>query len=272
MTGEGGIFPFATQAENVFLLLCRGFITFANERLMPKTTDMNISRLFVFVAFFLFSVGAFAQSGTMILTYEDFVQLRQNRPVGSRSLHVAEVSGSPYLNKTYQLGSVLTRQGVKYVQIPLRYNVYRDEMEFRDAQGKALVITSPENLKEVDMGDTVFVYRPYRSEKKLRKGFFRLVNRGWAQGLIRYRTGFQPAQPAGAYSDPQPPKFVPYPPQFYVSVSRQPAVEVHKTKALIELLGDHKKEMQAFAKKNKIKLRRQSDLKRLLDYYNALKK
>ncbi|UBM63030.1 hypothetical protein LA303_03400 [Candidatus Sulfidibacterium hydrothermale] len=232
---------------------------------------MNFSRFFVFVAFLLASSGLFAQSESTVLTYGDFIQLRQSRPVGKQSLSLSEISGSPYLNVKYQTGSVLTKKGVKYVHIPLRYNIYSDEMEFRNKNGNALIITSPDNIKEIKMGDTVFVYVPYLADKKLHKGYFQLLNHGAVEGLVRYRVEFQPAQQVGAYTESQPPKFIHYSPLFYVRPAGQPAVEVHKVKTLINLLGDHKKELQAFAKKENIKLRRAEDLRKILDYYNSLK-
>ncbi len=232
----------------------------------------NTVKYFLYILLQFSATGLFAQSQTMILSYEDFVQLRQKEAPSKGYLNISDISGSPYLNRAFRKGSVLTNQKIKYVNIPLRYNIFSDAMEFKDAKGEPMEIKFPEDIREISIGDTVFVYHSYFADHKIRKGYFQLLNRGKAQGLLRYRVEFQKAQPAGAYKEPMPPRFVPAPLLLYVSIDGQPAVEIHKTKVLMALLGDHPKELQAYIKKHKIKLHRAKDLKKLLEYYNTLTK
>ena len=214
----------------------------------------------------------FAQSPVTVKSYDEFVQLEHTAAGRKRYLTEADISGSPYLNKDYQRGYVLTKKFVRYVNVPLRYNIYNDDIEFENAEGKAMAIEFPGNIKEVRIGKAIFVHRLYVTDKSLHTGYFQLMNRGKAEGLIRYRVEFIEAKPAAPYKDPQPPKFERIPAVFYVSLGKKPAVTVNKTKDLIVLLGDHKKELQAFAKEKKIKIRRENDLKQILLYYNSLQK
>jgi hypothetical protein len=166
---------------------------------------------------------------------------------------------------------VLTGKNVRYTDVPLRYNIYTDEIEFKNADGQALAIDFPGNIKEVKIGHDLFIYHLYQADKKLLKaGYFRLLNRGKAQGLVKYRMIFKEAEPAAAYKDPQPPKFERKPPVFYVSLNKKPAVPIKNLKGLLSVLKDHKKEIESFVRKQKIKVRREGDLKRLLAYYNSL--
>ncbi len=231
---------------------------------------MNFKKYLLFMALQFFVLHTFAQSQTMILSYEDFIQLRQMEAPVKGFLQTSDIAGSPYLSKNFRNGSVWTKQKVKYINIPLRYNAFSDAIEFENAKGEPMEIKFPESIKEVKIGDTVWVYRPYRVDKKVRKGYFQLLNRGKAEGLVRYRIEFQKAQPAGAYKGPQPPAFVSLPPSLYVGIDGRPAVEVHNTKTLIRLLGNHQKALQMFAKKENIKIRRAKDLKQILEYYNRL--
>lgn len=227
------------------------------------------------ILFFIFQfagLALFAQAPVMTKTWDDFQQLEHTRPQGNqRFLTEADITGSPYLSKDYQLGYVLTDKRVRYTNVPLRYNVYTDEIEFKNEEGQAMAIDFPGNIAEVGIGHAVFIYRLYQFDKKLLKaGYFQLMNRGKAEGLIKYRMIFKEAEPAAAYKDPQPPKFEKKPATFYVSLNKKPAMPVKNLKTLLSVLGDHKKELQAFAKKEKIKVRREGDMKRILNYYNSL--
>jgi hypothetical protein len=233
---------------------------------------MKTKTKILFVILNLVAVTLFAQEPTITKTWNEFQQLEHTRPEGNkRFLTEADITGSPYLSKEYQLGYVLTGKNVRYTDVPLRYNIYTDEIEFKNADGQALAIDFPGNIKEVKIGHDLFIYHLYQADKKLLKaGYFRLLNRGKAQGLVKYRMIFKEAEPAAAYKDPQPPKFERKPPVFYVSLNKKPAVPIKNLKGLLSVLKDHKKEIESFVRKQKIKVRREGDLKRLLAYYNSL--
>lgn len=220
----------------------------------------------------LFVFSAFGQTRVMTKTYDDFQLLKHINAEGRKGyLTESDIQGSPYLNNKFITGEVLTDDNVRYVGIPLRYNVYSNEMEFQNAKGQILSIQFPGNIKEVKIGHDIFVYNLYfLSPERLKWGYFQQINSGKAEGLIGYRVIFEEAQKALAYKDPQPPKFVQQPAYYYVSIDKKPAVRVQRTSELIALLGNHKKELEDFAKKEKIKIRRLSDLRRILYYYNSL--
>jgi len=233
---------------------------------------MKTKTKILFLFFNLLTLSLFAQEPTITKTWNDFQQLEHTRPQGNRHfLTEADIKGSPYLSKEFQTGYVLTGKNVRYTGVPLRYNIYTDEIEFKNADGQALAIDFPGNIKEVKIGHDIFIYRLYQADKNLLKaGYFRLLNRGKAQGLVKYRMVFREAEPAAAYKDPQPPKFERKPPAFYVSLNKKPAIPVRNLKSLLNVLKDHKKALVSFVHEQKIKIRREGDLKRLLVYYNTL--
>jgi len=226
----------------------------------------------LFVLLQLFAINIFAQAPMTTRSYTEFQLLEhvfQQKSTGD--LSEDNIEGSPYLNKEYEIGEVLTEKHVRYVNVPLRYNIYSNEIEFKNAKGQTLSIDFPGNIKEVKIGHAVFVYRLYSfSHKKLSAGYFQLMNRGKVEGLIHYRVIFKAAEPALAYKEARPPTFEQKPAYYFVSIQKKPAVQVKNLKALITLLGNHKKELEAFARKEKIKVRRKNDLMRLLQYYNSI--
>jgi len=223
------------------------------------------------IALQLIVFSAFGQFRVITKTYQDFQTLQHLKAADSKENTLEGVEGSPYLNPKFEKGVVLTENKVRYVGIPLRYNVYNDEIEFQNSKGQAMSVQFPGNIKEVKIGHKIFVYHLFFvSPDKITWGYLQQIIRGKANGFIRYRTIFVDAQPALAYKDAQPPKFVPQPSYYYVSLGKKPAVRVQNTRGLIKLLGNHKKELEAFAKKNKIKVRRLTDFRRILYYYNSL--
>jgi hypothetical protein len=233
---------------------------------------MKTIKISLFIILQFFVLTAFGQTRVMVKTYDDFQLLKHIDAVGkSDNLKESDIQGSPYLNDKFVKGDVLTEGNVRYVGIPLRYNIYTDEIEFKNSNGQILSISFPGNIKEVRIGHDIFIYHLYfLSADRLKWGYFQLINTGKAEGLIGYRIIFQEAQQALAYKDPQPPKFIRQPDYYYVSVDKKPAVRVQTTKFLIKLLGNHKKELESFAKKNHIKVRKLDDLRRILYYYNSL--
>lgn len=223
------------------------------------------------VALQLIVFSAFGQFRVMTKTYQDFQTLQHLKAAVNKGGPLAGVEGSPYLNAKFVKGAVLTANHVRYVGIPLRYNVYNDQIEFENSKGQAMSIQFPGSIKEVKIGNKIFVYHLFFvSPDRITWGYLQKIIQGKADGFIRYRTIYVEAQPALAYKSPQPPKFIPQPSYYYVSIGTKPAVRVQKTKDLIKLLGNHKKELEAFAKKNNIKVRRLNDFRRILYYYNSL--
>lgn len=238
---------------------------------MKNLFRITVKRIGLAVALQLIVFSAFGQFRMMDKTYQDFQTLQHLKAAVTKGSSLAGVEGSPYLNAKFVKGVVVTENHVRYVGIPLRYNVYNDQIEFRDSKGQAMSIQFPGSIKEVKMGNEIFVYHLFFvAPDRITWGYLQQIIEGKANGFIRYRTIYVEAQPALAYKDAQPPKFIPQPSYYYVSVGKKPAVRVQKTKDLIKLLGNHKKELEAFAKKNKIKVRHLDDFRRILYYYNSL--
>ena len=238
---------------------------------MKNLFKMMAKRVSLVIVFQLIAFSAFAQTRVMTKTYDDFQVLQHLKTSRTKGGSLAGVEGSPYLKTKFVKGAVLTENDVRYVGIPLRYNIYNDEIEFKNSKGQVLSIQFPGGIKQVKIGSDIFVYHLFFvSADRVTQGYLQKIISGKANAFIRYRVIYQEAQPALAYKNPQPPKFIPQPSYYYVSKGQKPAVRVEKTKQLIKFLGNHKNELEAFAKKNKIKIRRLDDLRRILYYYNSL--
>jgi hypothetical protein len=185
-------------------------------------------------------------------------------------LESEDIKGSPYLNDEFILGTVFTTSKYQFVDIPLRYNIYNGDLEFRTNENEILAMSTPEIIERVEFGEYKMVYIPYELNKKIKRGFFKVIKTGevslYASPQIIYQ---QPEEP-GVYKDAKPAKFVSQPDEFYLRNKNEAAVEVSNKKEVLAFFPSHQKELEAFIKKNKIKTNKEDDLTKLVEYYNSL--
>ena len=182
----------------------------------------------------------------------------------------ADIQGSPYLNDEFIEGSVFTTSKTQYEGVPLRYNIYNDDIEFRSDDGQVMVLAAPEVLEKVEFGDYQFEYIFYHVVNKTRRGFFTVIEKGKASLYSRPQIKFEEAKQPAAYQDAQPAKFTKRPDVYYIRIDMEAAKPVTKQKDLQEAFSDHKAEIASFIKKNKIKANSPESLKELVQYYNSL--
>jgi hypothetical protein len=182
----------------------------------------------------------------------------------------ADIQGSPYLNDEFITGTVYTTSKEKYDGVPLRYNIYNDQLEFRVENAPIQAMAVPEMIEKVEMGNYHMEYIPYFDGKKVRQGFFIVEEKGEATLYSRPRVNFEHAKKPAAYQDAQPARFVSRPGECYIKVGEEPAKLMAKNKDLEEIFPNHKKELSSFIKSNKVRTNRPETMKELVSFYNSL--
>ena len=188
----------------------------------------------------------------------------------SGTLTEKNIEGSPYLTNEFIDGSIFTIQKEKYVDIPVRYNIYNDQLEFKNADGEIQALANPEIVEKVEFGDYKMDYLPYTYSKKIRRGFFIILVEGKASLYTKKNINFKEAEQPGAYKEAEPPKFVKGPDEYFIRVGLEEAKLVGSKNDLMDIFPDHKNEIEQFIKKNKVKTNKPESLKELVDYYNTL--
>jgi len=193
----------------------------------------------------------------------------QRGDIGS-SLGLEDIEGSPYLNDDFINGSVFTKSKTEFVGVPLRYNIFNDNIEFKTEDGTVMAVAGPETIEKIEFGDHKMMYLPYGNINKPRKGYFIVIEEGKASLLSRPRMAFQEAKEPAAYQDAQPAKFIRQTDEYYIRVGDRLAQLMRKKSDLSDVFPDHKKEIQAFIKDNRIRANKPDALKELVQYYNSL--
>ena len=188
----------------------------------------------------------------------------------NRTVTQENIDGSPYLNDEFISGSVYTVQKIQYNEIPLRYNIYNNNIEFKTASDEIQELTNPEIIEKVVMGDIQMVYSPYLMANKNNNGFFIVLEEGKVSLLAKPEIQFVPAtQPAG-YKDAEPPKFIKKSDEYYLRIGTGQAILISNKKDMIATFPDNQDKIENFVSKNKIKTNKPESLKELVKYYNSL--
>jgi len=189
---------------------------------------------------------------------------------GNKTLDESNIKGSPYLDDEFNYGSIYTVQKMHFADIPLRYNIYNDDLEFKTPEGEVQALATPDIVEKAVFGSIQLVYCPYIVSNKNKKGFFVVLEEGkvslYAKPGVIFREGTAP----GAYKEPEPPKFVKKSDDYYLRVGSGQAQIIGNKKELIALFPDNQDKIKSFISKNKTKTNKPESLKELFKYYNSL--
>lgn len=118
-----------------------------------------------FLLFLLVSIFVNAQE-LHVKTIDEFYTLKsvQGNLIGNE-LNFSDIKGTPYLNDKYTDGDIVTTSNTSYVGIPLRYNCYSDQMEFKGEDGKPKMLEKS-IVKSVKLGNKEFIHSIYSNGKK----------------------------------------------------------------------------------------------------------
>ncbi|RIJ47211.1 hypothetical protein D1614_15755 [Maribellus luteus] len=225
----------------------------------------------IIVAFLLLAVTSFAQVNYQLSSAVDFVRTYKIASGEYYSeLTEKDIQGSPFLNQEFINGSVYTTNKFQYADIPLRYNIFNDNIEFKTPENKILAIAAPETIDKITFGDYTIEYVPYTNVKKARNGYMLLITKGKASLYAKPEVFYQKPTEAGAYKEPEPAKFERRSDAYYIRIETAAAQRIDNKKDLIETFPNHQKELEAFVKKNKINPAKEDALKSLVEYYNSL--
>ena len=181
-----------------------------------------------------------------------------------------DIEGSPYLNDEFINGTIFTTSNYQFVDVPLRYNIYNDQIEFKTPTNEIQALGTPEIVKTVEFGDYKMVYIPYSNARKIRHGFFTVEEKGNVSLYSRLEIIYRKAEEPAAYKEAKPAKFIKKSDSFYIRVGLEQAKKVDSKKELLAAFPDHKDEIAAFIKKNKVKTNKPEKLKELVRYYNSI--
>jgi hypothetical protein len=252
------------------------FIIFAQNciKTMFKQKIQSFMRTCFLVVILILGFSNFTKAQITLdyKTQETIDFYKQNKFISgsNKPLTESQIKGSPYLNDDFFPGSIYTTQKQHFTDIPLRYNIYNDDLEFKTPAGQVQALATPEIVEKAVFGSTELVYSPYLLGDKTKKGFFVVLKEGKASLYLKPGVLFREGTAPGAYKDPEPPKFVKKSDDYYIRFETGNAILIGNKKDLIATFPDNQDKIESFISKHKIKTNKPDDLKELIHYYNSL--
>lgn len=183
-------------------------------------------------------------------------------------LKTEDVEGSAYLNEEFINGTVALNTGVIYSDIPLRYNVYNDLIEFRSTSGKVFNINNPEAINQLSIGNSKFIYTDCKLHKKSEKLFVEVISEAGVSLLKRHKMKLNPPKEAETHKPAQPYMLVKMPSEYLIRKS-DGTTQLFKTKKeLLLLLSDKSEKIDELIKHQKLSVNNENDLVAIVKYYN----
>jgi len=223
-----------------------------------------------FLGFVNYSFGQVPLDYNVQQTIDFYITNKFISEAGNNSLTENDIKGSPYLNDEFVNGSIYTIQKLQYNDIPLRYNIYNDNLEFKTPEDVVQALSTPDIVDKAVFGETHLVYSPYLLSGKNKKGFFIVLEEGKVSLYSKPGVLFRERTEPGAYKDPEPPKFVKKSDEYYIRVGTGQAQIIGNKKELIAAFPDNQDKITSFMSKNKTKTNKPESLKELVKYYNSL--
>ncbi len=232
-------------------------------------------KVFVLILVFILSFvnNSFSQFGINYETRQALELYNTNKFISkgdNSTLTNVDVEGSPYLMDEFVNGSIYTVQKFQFEEVPLRYNIFNDELEFKTPSNEILALSTPDIVQKVVIGDTTLAYLPYLQSNKIRKGFFIILKEGKASLYAKPGLMFKEATPPAAYKDPEPAKYIKKSDDYYIIAGSEPAQIINNKKDLISVFPDNQDKIEKYISKNKIKTNNPETLKELVEFYNSL--
>lgn len=185
-------------------------------------------------------------------------------------LTAADIKGSPYASEEFVTGTIYTTQMQQIVDVNLRYNIFNDQMEFKAENGEIQAIATPEIVEKIELKDVKMRYLPFSVAKKIRKGYFTVLEDGESMLLLRQEKLFKEAALPGAYKEAEPARFEDRPIQYFIKAGTAEAKLVNSKKDLLEIFPDQQDAIEKFIKENKTRTNKPEDLAAVVKFYNSL--
>lgn len=212
----------------------------------------------------LLSTSAYSQSMFQKLMetnrFNKFIDEVNNGP---KKLKYSDIQGSPYYYKSFAPAKLADNPEI----INIRYNTLLDSVELLNGTDvyelprssnfpKFTFTTTNEVLVRVDTGNDFSGY------------FFELVN-GKNRLLKKVKVRFDPEVPApNTLISGTPARFAPLDPVYFIQTGNQDIQVPKKTEELLVNFTDNKDAVVSFIKSNKIKLNKEADLIKLVQFLN----
>ncbi|MEN8250388.1 MAG: hypothetical protein ABFS32_15750 [Bacteroidota bacterium] len=189
----------------------------------------------------------------------------------------AGIKGTPFLVDTWSIGSIVLKNGDVFDNLRLKYDMNEDNVLVWDKTDKKIFpsrnITKSFNFTDSTGVSHFFINiseKEYKFEIGIDFGFFELLYNGKTKLLAKRKKYLHHVEPKGGYSDNKSyDEFRSESPKYYWVDNKGKLFELKKGKKnILNLLKDDGS-LEAYIKKEKIKLNKEQDIVQLIQHYDT---
>ncbi|MDF2552063.1 MAG: hypothetical protein K0R77_1338 [Chryseobacterium sp.] len=183
-----------------------------------------------------------------------------------KSLKYEEIKGSPYFDTNFHQAKVADN----YENVPIRYNTYKDEIEFQK-DGKIQVLPKDVIFSKIEILKPKTTLVLIDTNDSMSGYFFELIG-GKNTLYKKIKTEFKDVVPAAnSYASEKPAIFRTNTPVYYIKTADGTFLKGLKNeKDALQSINGKSDELNTFFKSNKIKFNKEEDLIKFVNYLNTL--
>ncbi len=186
------------------------------------------------------------------------------RPI--RELAYVDVIGSPFENDEFLKGNVILNNDDEYENVPLKYNIYNDELYFKNTKDEMLLsFVIP--VKSFKIAGQTYLNGFPEIDKFTKNSFYGLLAGNKIKLLFKsYKTIVETRPYNSPYAEK---RFESYKAYFILKEGKMYKFKPSK-KDLLELFGSSGPQIEEYIKKEKVNFKNDEDLIKLFDFINSL--
>jgi hypothetical protein len=182
---------------------------------------------------------------------------------------IAEAEGSQYLSEEWIKGRITLNDGDIITPIDLRLNLYRNEIHYLE-KGIEYSIPDPKIIKEIAIGDRIFIYGSFKKEKAISSGFFEILVKGKTELLVLHYITRKPAYYNEALSCGDKYDHLILGQRYFIKSGDSIVEHDKKGKKLIACLGEKRDLLRKKIEDENLSFKKMEDLVKIVNYVNAL--
>lgn len=179
--------------------------------------------------------------------------------------------GNPFLEDEWLPGRVAMVSG-QVLEYPMKYFVYADQILLKNEQDSIRSLNLSEQVRDVKIGDRIFVYDEYYWGSKMKKGILELLYRGtFGNVFLLHTCKIEKGREANGYQEREKDAFRQQHTLYY-NIEDAEITALPRTKRdFFRIFGVYAARVEKFCKENRLKTNPE-DMPRIFTYYDELKK
>lgn len=179
------------------------------------------------------------------------------------------IDGTPYLSENFTNGEVILNDSLLYMDIPLRYNIYNDKIEFKNENEQVLEIDNSKQNGKYRFNNQIFISHNYFYEGQQKQGILELLVDGEIQLYKKHTVEFTNSTKAIGYQEAKPNRFTSCDCEYLIAKGKNnPELIKQNKKTIFEELKQYQINIEQYAKEEKLNPKSEKELIRIVSYCN----